>query len=454
MNVKGKKYLIIGIARSGLAAAELLVGLGAEVVLNDRRSADQLSRFAEGFQEYEHILGDHPISCLDGCDGVVVSPGVPLDQPLLVAARARNLEILGEVELAWRFARGDLVGITGTNGKTTTTMLTANLLAAAGLPAVACGNMGHPFARAVNDSGGQEKKYVCELSSFQLESFVHCRPRVAVLLNLTPDHLDRYPDLDSYYAAKGKIFGAQTGDDFVVVNLADPLAAEYAGASLARKIYIGADAADRDLAVYPHDGDLVWRSEGKEATLLACRDIGIPGPHNLENALAATAVALAYGCDASVVAAALKEFQGVEHRLENVRSVQRVRFINDSKATNVASVIKSLQSFREPIIWIGGGRDKGGDFSVLEPLVAAHVHAVVLLGELSDKIAEVLPAGIKVSRVENMNEAVRAGYRLAKPGDVVLLSPGGTSFDLFTDFEERGRIFKECVSELAAEENG
>ena len=451
MDVQGKKYLIVGIARSGLAAAELLQAHGAAVLLNDGKTADKLGRFAAGYEKFPHHLGGHPPALLDGCAGVVVSPGVPPEIPLLAEARRRSIEIIGEIELGWRFCRGSLVGITGTNGKTTTTTLTGELLRAAGLPAVTCGNMGHPLARAAGEAAGAEKVFICELSSFQLEGISSMRPRVAVLLNLTPDHLDRYPGLDSYFAAKGHIYDYQAADDWTVVNCADARARALAETSRARRIYIGAGADAFPWSVYPGEGEVRWRRDGREEPILPVAEIGIPGPHNLENAMAAAAVALAYGVPAAQVAAVLHSFRGVEHRLEPVRELRGVQFINDSKGTNVDAVVKSLQSYRQPIVWIGCGRDKGGDFSVLDPLVQMHVRAVVLFGELADTIERALTSRPQLQRAADMADAVRRAFALAQPGDVVLLSPGGTSFDLYGDFEERGRVFKDAVRALARE---
>lgn len=451
MDVKGKKYLIVGIARSGLAAAELLQAQGATVLLNDGKAAGELGKFAAGYERFPHVLGGHPLALLDGCAGVVVSPGVPPGIPLLGEARRRGIEIIGEIELGWRFCRGPLIGITGTNGKTTTTTLTGELLRAAGLPAVTCGNMGHPLARAAHDAAGAEKVFVCELSSFQLEGISSMRPKVAVLLNLTPDHLDRYPDLESYFAAKGHIYDYQTADDWTVVNCADARARALAETSRARRIYLGAGADEFPWSVYPAEGNVCWRRDGRETVILPVPEISIPGPHNLENAMAAAAAALACDVPAATVAQGLRVFRGVEHRLEPVLALRGVSFVNDSKGTNVDAVVKSLQSYRQPIVWIGCGRDKGGDFSVLDPLVQMHVRAVVLFGELADTIDRALTSRPKIVRAADMADAVRRAYAAAQPGDVVLLSPGGTSFDLYGDFEERGRVFKEAVRALAQE---
>ncbi len=449
MDVRGKKYLIVGIARSGLAAAALLQAHGATVLLNDGKPADKLGRFAAGYERFPHHLGGHPLALLDGVSGVVVSPGVPPDIPLLAEARRRGIELIGEIELGWRFCRGTLVGITGTNGKTTTTTLTGELLRAAGLPAVTCGNMGHPLARAAQEAAGAERVYVCELSSFQLEGISSMRPRVAVLLNLTPDHLDRYPDLNSYFAAKGHLYDYQAADDWTVVNCADVKARALAETSRARRLYIGAGADAFPWAVYPSEGNLCWRRDGVVETLLPAADLGIPGPHNLENAMAAAAVALAYGVPAATVAQGLRAFRGVEHRLEPVRTIDGVTFVNDSKGTNIDAVIKSLQSYRQPIVWIGCGRGKGGDYAVLDPLVQMHVRAVVVFGELAETIEQAL-TGTRPVRATDMADAVRKAKAAAQPGDVVLLSPGGTSFDCYSDFEERGRVFKDAVHALAA----
>ncbi|HNW91600.1 MAG TPA: UDP-N-acetylmuramoyl-L-alanine--D-glutamate ligase [bacterium] len=451
MDVAGKKYLIVGIARSGLAAAELLQAHGATVLLNDGKPAEKLGKFAAGYERFPHHLGGHPLALLDGVSGVIASPGVPPTIPLLVEAQRRGIELIGEIELGWRFCRGTLVGITGTNGKTTTTTLTGELLRAAGLPAVTCGNMGHPLARAAQEAAGAERVFVCELSSFQLEGISSMRPRVGVLLNLTPDHQDRYPDLESYFAAKGHLYDCQTADDWTVVNCADDKARALAETSRARRIHIGAGADRFPWAVYPSEGNLCWRRDGNEEVILPATAISIPGPHNLENAMAAAAVALAYGVAATTVAAVLRTFRGVEHRLEPVLTIDGVTFINDSKGTNVDAVVKSLQSYRQPIVWLGCGRDKGGDFTVLDPLVQMHVRAVVLFGELAETIERALTSRPAIVRATDMADAVRKGFAAARPGDVVLLSPGGTSFDWYSDFEERGRVFKDAVRALAAE---
>lgn len=443
---------MVGLARSGVAAAKLLQRLGAEVVVNDEKPAEQLAGDLEelGRLGIPAVTGGHPASLLDGTDLVVKNPGIPYDRPLLEEALRRGIPIITEIEVAYRAAQGPILAITGSNGKTTTTSLVAEMFREAGIPAVAAGNIGTALSRAVLDAP-PGTWLIVELSSFQLAGALSFRPRVAGLLNVFPAHLDYHGTMERYLAAKARIFAQQKAGDIAVLaadhkavaGLVGDIAATVWWTSARRPVRTGVYSNGEAAVFVPPNG------AGSEE-LLPVSEIRIQGAHNLENALSASALALAAGVPAESVRRALRSFRGVEHRLEFVREVRGVRFFNDSKATNPTAAARALSSFSGPVVAILGGLDRGDDLATLVSALASGTRAVVALGQSASRMAEAArEAGVSaVVFAGDVPEAVREAYALAVPGDVVLLSPAAASWDMFTSFEERGRIFKEAVHKL------
>jgi len=442
----GRRPLVAGAARSGVAAARLLSRHGAEVRVCDRRAAGELPEAARALagEGVDCAWGRDDAGLLDGRDFVVWSPGIPFDHALAAAARERGLPVIGELELGFLAARAPLVCITGTNGKSTTTDLAGALLRAAGREVAVCGNIGRAIcevAEDVSDAG----VLVVEVSSFQLETVAKLKPFVATWLNLTPDHLDRHGSLEAYAALKQRLFERQDEGDYAVRNADDPAVAGRCGA--AAPMAFSVERAVDDGAF--HDaGELVLARRGGRERLMPRRDVRLPGPHNLANALAALATVMPMEPPAAVLRGVLADYAGLEHRLESAGEVGGVRFVNDSKATNTSSLEVALQSFETPLVLIAGGRDKGQDFSPLAPLVRRHVKRLVLIGEGAGAMAKAWP-GVPAEWAETLAEAVAVAYRAAGTGGVVLLSPGCASYDMFRDYEDRGRRFKEEVARLA-----
>ena len=452
---RGKTALVVGAARSGVAAAEFLLDRGARVVLTDaqprealRKRIEPLARRGAAPGELALELGGHRVESFRSCDFVVLSPGVPASLPELDAARAEGIPILAEVELAYRHLRGKVLGITGSNGKTTTTTLVGEMLRGSGMRGFAAGNIGVPlisFAAASTD----DDVYATELSSFQLETIDTFRPQVAALLNLTPDHLDRYPGFEAYAAAKRRIFMNQRPGDAAVLNADDRLASAGA-AELGARPFFFSRLREVERGAFLRGGSLVFRGSEGETALFPEAAIRLKGAHNLENVLAASAVALLGGADAATLGETVRGFNGVEHRLEWVAEVDGVDYFNDSKATNVDATVKSLEAFPSGVHVILGGRDKGGDFTTLRGLVAARAKSAVVLGEAAGKIAEALRGATEIRAAGSLADAVALCRKAAAPGDVVLLAPACASFDMFDNYEHRGRVFKEVVQALRA----
>ena len=454
-NYFGKKVLVVGAARSGIASAEFLLARGARVILTDVKTEDELvlplpalCNLARKSGELVLETGGHRPESFRSTDLVVVSPGVPLTHSCFDESRRAGIPILAEVELAFRHLKGKILGITGSNGKTTTTTLAAALLRGAGFRSYAAGNIGDALIRLV-DASKPEDFYVVELSSFQLESIERLRPYIAALLNLTPDHLDRYRDFVDYAGAKQRIFMNQTAEDFAVLNADDPRTA-----SLATQVAAAPVLFSRQCEVargaFVRAGRMVYRDGGAESDLFAAAAVRLKGSHNLENVLAAVTMVLLAGAAPESLAETVGAFSGVEHRLEWVAEIRGVQFFNDSKATNVDAAAKSLEAFPRNILLIAGGRDKGGDFSPLRPLVAERVKQLIVIGEAAGKIREALSDLVETSQAADLPEAVWMASRKADPGDVVLLAPACASFDMFQNYEHRGRVFKEAVRKLAA----
>ncbi len=451
--VAGRRVVVVGAARSGVAAAELLARHGARVTLADLRpdlpDADRLR--ASGV---ETELGPHRPETFAAADLVVVSPGVPLRQPAIARARRARVPVIGELELASRLARGRIVAITGTKGKSTTTTLVGRMLAAAGFDAPVVGNIGAPFAARVDESTDRTI-HVVEASSFQLETTVTFHPWIAALLNLSADHLDRHANLREYRAAKARVFANQGEGDFAVINADDAAAMRLAARRVraARRLFALDRALDEGTVVA--GGWVVSRSRGQaDAPLVPVAEVKLIGRHLLSDVLAAATVAALAGAPAEAIRAAVAGFEGLEHALEPAGTVGGVRFVNDSKATNIESARRSIESFDRDVVPIVGGRFKGGDFRDLRPLVASRATAVVAIGESRALVREALADLVPVIDAASMADAVRAALAAAKPGGVVVLAPACSSFDMFRDYAERGRVFKQEVRKLVGERGG
>jgi UDP-N-acetylmuramoylalanine--D-glutamate ligase len=453
-DLASKKVLVVGLARSGRAAVELLLGSGSSVVATDSKSARELGLPSSDWtaRGVEFIVGEQPVAVPSGIDLLVVSPGVRSDVPLLRDARARRIPIIGELELAYQASKGIWLAVTGTNGKTTTTALLGELVKTTGRDVVVAGNIGLALSGEVARVP-EDGFVVAEISSFQLDSIDAFRPHVATLLNITEDHLDRYASMEDYVESKTRVFLNQTEEDYAVVNVDDALVERISRDVSATVVPV---SARREVAggVFVRGGTIVSRVGGEETEIAATADLRIPGPHNLANALAAVAAARAVGVTPEDAGRTLRAFLPLEHRLETVAEIGGVLYVNDSKATNVDSVRYALQSYDAPIVLIAGGKDKGSDFSVLAELVRRHVKAVVLIGQAAGKMETAFRNAARLERASSLHEAVLLASRIAAAGDVVLLSPACASFDMFQDFEDRGRKFKSEVKSLADRRSG
>ncbi len=447
MQVGGKKILVVGLARTGAAAAEFLLARGARVVVNDAKPESEL-KDAEGLRAKgaEIVAGRRPPELFETSDLIVTSPGVPLSLEPFHRARAAGVPVISEVELAARFMRGRLIGITGSNGKTTTTTLAGELLKDAGLPTQVGGNIGAPLISLVSTS--RDDGYtVIELSSFQLEAVERLHLFVSVVINITPDHLDRYDSMDDYAAAKANIFRNQTAGDFAVLNADDERVSKMDSLTAARPVFFSR-RRELDEGIFLRDSRVIHRASGVERELITRDEIRLRGDHNLENVMSALAIGIACGAPLESMRETIRNFKGVEHRLEFVAEIDGVQFYNDSKATNVDAAIKCVEAFDGGVNVILGGKDKGGDFAPLAPIIATRCSNVILIGAAADKIAEALHGARPLLRASTMDEAVEIGFEVAKPGEVVLLAPACASFDMFDDYEHRGRAFKEAVRRL------
>ena len=448
MELAGKKTLVVGLGKSGIAAAGFLRARGAHVIANDAQPEEKIAAAAQlKEQGIELVAGSHPVSLFENADLIVASPGVPLALECFQKAKTAGVPIISEIELAARFLRGRLVGITGSNGKTTTTTLIGEVLKNGGLPTQVGGNIGTPLISLVETSS-DDGFTVIELSSFQLEAVESLHLFAAVLLNITPDHLDRYDSMDAYAAAKANIFRNQTSEDLAVLNADDTRVA--AMTTNAHKTFF---SCKRELeeGLFLRGDEVVARANGVERTLISRPEIGIRGAHNLENVMATLAVGLACGAGPDSMRHTIHEFKGVEHRLEFVIEINGVKFYNDSKATNVDSTIKALEAFDSGVIVILGGKDKGGDYAPLVPLIQSRCEHVILIGAAANKIAAALENTKPLHRATTMPDAVWLGYELARAGDVVLLAPACASFDMFDNYEHRGRVFKDAVRQFRIE---
>jgi UDP-N-acetylmuramoylalanine--D-glutamate ligase len=449
MELKGKKVLVVGLGKSGLAAALFLRRRGAQVTVSDVRSAEALAKDIPALLE-EGIMveaGGHGLLTFRRQDLIVVSPGVPLNTPELAQVKSFGLPVIGELELAARFLKGKILAITGSNGKTTTTTLVGEILLKAGLTALVGGNIGVPVIALIDEST-DDTWSVLEVSSFQLESTVQFHPKIAVILNITPDHLDRHGSFENYARAKERIFAAQDEHDYVVLNADNARAAEAASRAKAQ-VYLFSIEHEVERGAWLDDGFVVYRAGKDEHIERVVPLTGIPlkGAHNVENVLAAVCASRLAGASAESIREAVQNFQAVEHRLEFVATVNGVDFYNDSKATNVDATMKAVASFQSGIHLIMGGKDKGSDYTQLAQLLRARVRAVYTIGSAAAKIESQLRGMVSILSCETLDNAVSAAASAAHPGDVVLLAPACSSFDQFESYEHRGRVFKELVAE-------
>lgn len=447
MELKGKKVLVVGLGKSGLAAALFLRRQGAHVTVSDIRSAQALGKEIPALIEQGIAVeaGGHGLLTFRRQDLIVVSPGVPLSTPELAQVRKFGITIIGEVELAARFLKGKTIAITGSNGKTTTTSLCGEILEKAGPPVAVGGNIGLPVIGLVEDSR-EDGWSVLEVSSFQLETTETFRPNIAVILNITPDHLDRHGSFANYVAAKERIFAAQTADDILILNADDDAASRSAARAPSRIFWFSRKRAIRQGA-FVHDGVILFRASEQAAPepILKLEEIPLKGAHNVENVLAAVCAARLAGVAPEAIRAAVAEFRAVEHRLEFVGEVDGVAYYNDSKATNVDAAIKAIEAFPKGIHLILGGKDKDSDYRQLRPLLAARVKAVYTIGSAAEKITAHLEGAANLVAAGTLDRAISLAAEAADKGDVVLLAPACSSFDQFDNYEHRGQTFKSLV---------
>jgi len=451
MDVTNKRVLVVGLGKSGVASALFLKAHGAQVTVSDTKPQEQLSKEIPLLLDHGITVetGGHGERTFRGQDLIVVSPGVPVDAPPLVQARTLNEPVIGEIELAAQFLPKRIVAITGSNGKTTTTTLTGEIIAAGGFPTAVGGNIGTPAITLVGRST-PETIVVLEVSSFQLETIQTFRPKIAVVLNVTPDHLDRHHSFDIYVNAKAQIFENQTPDDFAVLNADDHTCRGLAERTRAQVFWFSREQEVKQGA-YAKDGRILFRDSSGQREIMLVSEIPLKGSHNVENVLAAVCVGVLMGCDPARIRAAVSAFKAVEHRLEYVATVGGVEYYNDSKATNVDATIKALESFPANIHLILGGKDKGSDYTVLNDLLRKRVKRVYTIGAAAEKIESHIQGATEVVYSGTLEAAIRRAAQLAKPGDIVLLAPACASFDQFQSYEHRGRTFKEVVRKLMTE---
>lgn len=452
MDYANKKVLVVGMARSGVAAARLLAKHGALVTINDNKSKEELGEALASLAglPIEEKLGMPAGEAMGGMDAMVISPGIPDTAPFVKQAKEQGIYVTGELELAYQLAPGEMVAVTGTNGKTTTVSLLGEIFKNAGRVTHVVGNIGYPYSQAVLDAK-KDDMFVCEVSSFQMETAETFHPRVAALLNITEDHLNRHGTMEEYIRMKMRMFQNQTERDVAVFNGDDPMLLTLIPL-VKSQVMLFSRKREVESGAFVRDGQIVLRWQGAEKPVCAASEVRIPGPHNLENALAATCVAAAMGVPAPVIRHSLRTFKGVEHRIEFVRELHGVRYINDSKGTNVDSTIKAVQTMERPTAIILGGYDKHCDFTPLvkEMKASPHIRGAVLIGVTADQIEKTLEDNgfTTILRADSMEDAINKCRTLADEGWNVLLSPACASFDMFSDYEARGRIFKDIVNKL------
>jgi len=449
MDLNDKRVLVVGLGKSGVASALFLKSRGAHVTVSDSKPETELRN--EILLLLEHGItvetGGHGERTFREQDLIVVSPGVPVDAPQLAQARNLGEPVIGEIELAAQFLAGPIVAITGANGKTTTTSLAGEIVAAGGFSTLVGGNIGTPAISFV-DQAGPETWIVLEVSSFQLETIVEFRPKIAAVLNITPDHLDRHKTFANYIDAKARVFENQIADDFTVLNADDPTTAALSVRAHAQLFWFSRKK-DVDRGAFVRGEHIYFRDGQSERDILPRAEVPLRGAHNLENVLAGISIGMLAGCQPAEVRQAVCNFKAVEHRLEFVARIAEVDYYNDSKATNVDATIKALESFPNNVHLILGGKDKGSDYTLLNELLRQRVKRVYTIGAAAGKIKSQIQGATEVEHAETLENAVRGASESAAPGDVVLLAPACASFDQFQNYEHRGRVFKDVVHSLA-----
>jgi len=447
IELRGKRVLVVGLARTGVATAMFCAARGAAVTATDSRTENEIGAEIAKLREAGVTLelGGHQEKTFLAQDLIIPSPGVPADASLLQSARAKGITIWSEIELAYRFLKGRLIGITGSNGKTTTTSLVDHILKNAGYSTILAGNIGTPLIGRV-DASRDDTITVLELSSFQLELIETFRPNIGVFLNLTPDHLDRHRSMEAYGAAKARLFENQTEEDSAVLNADDPATTPYAPSR--PQVYWFSRKQRVAQGAYLRGGEIIFRRDGREEVMLRRDDIPLPGAHNLENVLAAVAAACIVGADTGAIAKGVRSFAGVEHRLEFVAEIGGVRYYSDSKATNVDAALKALDAFSGRILVILGGKDKGSDYTELQKPLREKAILALLVGAAAGKIEKQIAGNVAIEHAGTIERAVEIASHAAQPGDIVLLAPACASFDQFQNYEHRGRVFKELVRQL------
>lgn len=452
-DLREKRVLVVGLARTGVATSLFCADRGARVTATDSRTEGEIG---EGIAKLKSAgvtleLGGHREKTFLEQDLIIPSPGVPADEAHLLVARAKGITIWSEIELAYRFLKGRLIGITGSNGKTTTASLVEHLLKTAGMQTILAGNIGTPLIGCV-DAMRDDTWTVVELSSFQLELIDTFRPNIGVFLNLTPDHLDRHHTMEAYGAAKARLFEKQTGEDAAVLNADNAATTPYAPS--VPRVYWFSRKQRVAQGAYVRAEELVFRQDGAEEVLLKLEDIPLAGSHNVENVLAAAVAARLAGAPAAAIAKGVRSFAGVEHRLEFVSEIAGVRYYNDSKATNVDATLKALDAFPGRILIILGGKDKGSDYTVLQKPLREKAILALLIGAAAEKIENQISGSVALERAETLERAVETASHAAQRGDVVLLAPACASFDQFKNYEQRGQVFKDLVRQLEKQAAG
>lgn len=449
--LNGRKVTVVGLGITGIRTLEFLKRMGSRITVVDMKSKDKISSEAENALNFAErcYLGENPEDAYADADLIIISPGVPYDMEILEKQRNRGIPVLGEIEFAYRYIDKPIIAITGTNGKTTTTSMIGYFLCLSGIKAFIGGNIGRPLIEFLNN--GWEIAVV-EVSSFQLESIYKFRPKIAVLLNITEDHIDRHKSFENYIRLKSRIFENQKEDDFAVINFDDENVKRVSDAVRSQIIYFTKDTRHLGEKMVVFNGRSIMSSIEGSPHEYSLEKFQLKGVHNIENLMAVIATSEIMGLKRDEIQLGIETFKAVPHRIEFVEEIKGVKFYNDSKGTNVNSVLKAIESFNEKIILIAGGRDKGGDFSILKDKVREKVKALVLIGEARYKIRDALHEVATAEFAETMDEAVKRAFMIAEPGDVVLLSPGCASFDMFSNYEERGDVFKNSVKNLLKSE--
>lgn len=450
MDFKDKKVLVSGVAKSGVSAAYLLKKLGANVTIQDAKTEDKLGNVVTELKNngIALYLGSNPDDIIENMDILVMSPGVPTDLPFVNKAREKNIPVIGEIELAYMFCKSPIIGITGTNGKTTTTTLVGDICKAYYNNTFVVGNIGNPFADITLDTTNNGA-VVAELSSFQLETINEFKPKVSAVLNITPDHLNRHHTIQNYIAAKERVFENQTADDYCILNYNDEITKAMANKTKAKVVFFSLDNK-LDEGIYSDENSIYIKALGYDQKVIDINELKILGGHNVENAMAAIGCSIAIGVPMDIVVKVLKEFTAVEHRIEYVTTVNDIEFYNDSKGTNPDASIKAVEAMKRPICIIAGGYDKGSDFTEWIDTFKGRVKFVAVIGAVKDKIVDTLNKAdfTNYKTADTFEEAIDLCYENADKGDCVLLSPACASWDMFKSYEQRGEIFKDYVRKL------